>query len=152
MKKAAILTQDKIARLRESLQHAGIKLTHQRLEIFRELVAQGGHPDVETIFRGVRDRMPTVSQDTVYRTLKLFTELGLITTLGPPRERIRFDTNTAPHHHFVCTRCGAAHDFYHSAFDRLAAPPGVRALGRIATIHVEFRGICAACSRTVPSK
>lgn len=141
-----------LSHLREALQRAGIKLTHQRLEIFRELTAHGGHPDAETIFRGVRGRLPTVSQDTVYRTLKLFTELGLITTLGPPRERIRFDTNTTPHHHFVCTRCGAAHDFYHAEFDRIAAPADVQSLGRVATTHVEFRGICAACSLTAPSK
>lgn len=141
------LPQALLTRFTTTLKHAGIKLTHQRLEIFREVVAHNGHPDVETIYLGVRSRMPSVSQDTIYRTLKLFTDLGLITTLGPPRERIRFDTNTNPHHHFVCTRCGAAFDFYHAAFDRLTAPDDVQALGSVATIHVEFRGVCTACAR-----
>ena len=48
------------------------------MEIFRELAQTGDHPDVETVFKGVRERMPTVSLDTVYRTLWWLKELGLI--------------------------------------------------------------------------
>ena len=45
---------------------SGIKLTHQRLEIFREVAQTGDHPDAEKVYQGVRERMPTVSLDTVY--------------------------------------------------------------------------------------
>ena len=69
----------------------GIKLTHQRLEIFREVAQADDHPDAEQVFQRVRDRMPTVSLDTVYRTLWLLNDLGLVVTLGASREPTRFD-------------------------------------------------------------
>ena len=96
---------------------AGVKLTHQRLEIFREIAGSLEHPDAETIFRAVQPRMPTVSLDTVYRTLWLLNELGLVATLGPRRENIRFDANLRPHHHYVCVRCGLTRDFEAPDFD-----------------------------------
>ena len=61
--------QDPIERCKEVLKAAGVRVTHQRLEIFREVASSTAHPDAETVFRGVRDRLPTVSLDTVYRTL-----------------------------------------------------------------------------------
>jgi len=133
-------------RFRAACRDAGIKLTHQRMEIYREIASSIGHPDAETIYQAVRDRVPTVSLDTVYRTLWLMTELGLLTTLGSRHERVRFDANTNPHHHFVCTRCGRAFDFYHQDFDSLAVPESVHDFGEIVATHVEIRGVCAECT------
>lgn len=132
--------------LKKALRQSGIKMTHQRLEIFREVAQSGDHPDAETIFKGVRQRVPTVSLDTVYRTLWLLLDLGQISTLGPPRERARFDANMRPHHHFVCSKCGLTRDFYSTEFDQLRIPDSVRALGSAPKAHVEIRGICAQCS------
>lgn len=130
----------------EGLKRSGIKVTHQRLEIFREAAGSADHPDAETVFRGVRRRLPTVSLDTVYRTLWLLLDLGLITTLGTPRERVRFDSNTSPHHHFICRKCGRAVDFTCVEFDRLPVPPEVLSLGRVEGAQVEVRGICQQCA------
>ena len=135
-----------LERFRGALRGAGVKVTHQRTEIFRELLATSEHPDAETVFRGVRTRVPQVSLDTVYRTLWLLIDLGLISTLGPPRERMRFDANTLPHHHFICLRCGQARDFLSPEFDELAVPPDAREFGQVQRTHVELRGICRACS------
>jgi Fur family peroxide stress response transcriptional regulator len=137
--------QHRMTRLKEALRRAGVKLTHQRLEIFSEVARTGEHPDAETVFRGVRDRLPTVSLDTVYRTLWLLIDLGVLTTLGPPRARVRFDANMRSHHHFVCTRCGRARDFYSPAFDALQVPAAVKAWGRVERTLVEIRGLCARC-------
>ena len=82
---------------KEGLKRSGIRLTHQRLEIFHELAKSSDHPDVETIYRGVRERVPTVSLDTVYRTLWLLLDLGMITSLGQPKEKARFDANMRSH-------------------------------------------------------
>lgn len=138
--------QRRIDRLRDGLAQAGVKLTHQRLEIFREVAQSGDHPDAESIYRGVRERVSTISLDTVYRTLWLLLDLGLLTTLGPSRDRTRFDANTRPHHHFVCTRCGMTRDFYSEAFDRLEIPDAVRELGRVERAQVEIRGTCLSCA------
>jgi Fur family peroxide stress response transcriptional regulator len=124
---------------------AGVKLTHQRLEIFRELVASEEHPDAESLFRAVQQRMPTVSLDTVYRTLWMLHDLGLVTTLGPQRARTRFDANLEPHHHYVCTRCGLVRDFESEELNGLRVPAAVRRLGSIVDAQVEVRGLCARC-------
>jgi Fur family peroxide stress response transcriptional regulator len=125
---------------------AGVKLTHQRMEIFREVALNGDHPDAETVFQGVRERIPALSLDTVYRALWLLSDLGLITTLGAPRERTRFDANLSRHHHFVCSKCGLTRDFYSDEFNDLRPPDSVKAFGQIETTYMEVRGICRACA------
>lgn len=124
---------------------AGVKLTHQRLEIFREIAASQEHPDAEAIMRAVQPRMPTVSMDTVYRTLWLLNDLGLISTLVPRQTSIRFDANLAVHHHFTCIRCGMIRDFESPELDTLALPEGVRHMGSIVSTRIEVRGICDSC-------
>jgi len=126
---------------------AGVKLTHQRLEIFREVASSVEHPDAETVFRAVRTRMPTVSLDTVYRTLWMLNDLGLVTALGPRRESVRFDANLDRHHHYVCVRCGSTTDFKSPALDSLRIPDAVRGLGSIVASRVEVRGICERCRK-----
>jgi Fur family peroxide stress response transcriptional regulator len=135
-----------MVRFEQVCRSAGVKLTHQRMEIFRQVAQTSDHPDAESVYRGVRKRVPTMSLDTVYRALWLLSDLGLITTLGPPRERARFDANLRRHHHFVCHRCGLTRDFYSNAFDELRLPQSVKAIGSVETTHVEARGICRNCA------
>ena len=144
--------EQRLKRFEQACRSEGIKLTQQRLEIFREVAKTGDHPDAETVCRGVRERIPTVSLDTVYRALWLLEELGLIATLGPPRERARFDANLSRHHHFVCVRCGLIRDFYSDPFDELRLPDSVNAYGQVETMHVEVRGICLKCSAKKQAK
>lgn len=132
-------------RFKGIFRQSGIKLTHQRLEIFRELAKSGDHPDAETIFRGVRERLPMISLDTVYRTLWLLLDLGLVTTLGPSRVGTRFDANMSCHHHFVCSRCGMTQDFYSEEFDNLTVPESIKTYGEAQTTRVEVRGVCTKC-------
>jgi Fur family peroxide stress response transcriptional regulator len=138
--------EQRMERFEEVCRNSGIKLTHQRMEIFRAVAQTGDHPDAEKVYQGVRKRMPTMSLDTVYRTLWLLKDLGLITTLGPPRERTRFDANLSHHHHFVCIQCGLTQDFYSDAFDELRLPDSVKAFGRVETTQVEVKGVCLKCN------
>ena len=138
--------EQRMARFEEVCRNSGAKLTHQRMEIFREVAQTGDHPDADKVFQGVRKRMPTVSMDTVYRTLWWLTDLGLITILGPPRERARFDANLSRHHHFVCTQCGLTRDFFSDKFDRLELPESVRFIGHAQKTQVEVKGLCLECA------
>jgi Fur family peroxide stress response transcriptional regulator len=135
-----------MSRLPGILREAGVKLTQQRLEIYREVARSGDHPDIETVYKNLRKRMPSLSLDTVYRTMGLFVELGLVTTIRPLNARVRFDANTGVHHHFVCTRCGLARDFEDRAFDNLPVPAAARSIGIVSSRHVELRGLCPACA------
>ncbi|MBN1126363.1 MAG: transcriptional repressor [Sedimentisphaerales bacterium] len=145
MKTSPEEVNQRMKRLQEGLRRSGVKLTHQRLEIFRELAASGEHPDADVIYKSVRQRIPTVSLDTVYRTLWLLLDLGLITTLGSSGERTRFDANMKSHHHFVCSACGMTRDFYSEELDELNIPPSAKSFGRVQTAHVEVRGLCLDC-------
>jgi len=148
MKRSAKEIKRMMDHFREVVLRAGIKLTQQRIEIFREAALTDDHPKLETIFRNVRRRLPTVSLDTVYRTLHLYQELGLLAAFRPLNGPAGFDADMTHHHHFVCTRCGAIHDFVDDGLDRLALSPSARRLGQVDSAHVEIRGICAACART----
>jgi Fur family transcriptional regulator, peroxide stress response regulator len=129
----------------EACRERGLKVTHQRVEIYRELVSTGDHPDAEIIHRNVRRRIPTISLDTVYRNLKCMTEQGLLSTVGLSHERLRFDANLASHHHFVCEECGSIQDFTCADFDGLTLPRGASQLGRPQSAQVHVRGICHSC-------
>lgn len=120
----------------------GIKLTHQRLEIFRELAAREEHPDAETLFKAVGVRVPTMSLDTVDRPLWLLHDLGLVATLGPRREAMRFDVNPDRHHHDVCARCGLIRDLESDELNLLPMPAALRELGGVLEARV---GVCVSC-------
>lgn len=137
--------RERLAEAMDACRRYGIKATHQRVEILRELAGTDAHPDAEMVFTAVRKRVPAISLDTVYRTLKLFEEKGVIVRMGAMKERARFDANTSRHHHFVCTRCGLVRDFSDAAFDSLKAPPEVPELGSVEGVYVELRGLCCSC-------
>ena len=124
---------------------AGLKLTHQRLEIYRELAGDTGHPSAEEVYRRVRDRMPTIALDTVYRTLSTFEKVGAIARVDVFDERARFDANLSPHQHFICTMCHAIMDFTWDVFEGLDLPAAVSRIGRIDHRSVIVRGICHNC-------
>jgi Fur family peroxide stress response transcriptional regulator len=98
----------------------------------------------------VQATTPTVSLDTVYRTLWLLTDLGLLTTLGPRQDSVRFDANVEQHHHYVCTRCGLVRDFESAELNALTIPDTVKQLGRTMSAHVQVRGICRHCESRSP--
>jgi len=142
-----IKTEDRINDLINSCRSCGIKVTQQRIEIFRELINSSDHPDAEKLFQRLRARMPALSLDTVYRTLWMLNDSGLVSTMGLAREKTRFDGNLTHHHHFVCTVCGSIADFYSSSLDAVEIPESVKELGKISNTHVEVRGTCKKCSK-----
>jgi len=131
---------------------SGLKVTHQRTEIFRELAATAEHPDAETIYTRVRRRIPAISRDTVYRALSALEARGLIRKAEVLLHRARYDANIDQHHHFVCTHCGLVRDVSDKALGGLAIPRSVGTLGRVESAHVQLRGICSDCSRGKAAK
>lgn len=123
----------------------GLKLTHQRLEIFRALTAAEEHPSAEIIHKRLLSRFPTISLDTVYRTLFTFEKLGIISRVQVLDDRARFDANLLPHHHMICTQCKSIMDFYWPTFDEIALPLETTKWGRIKSRQVELRGVCDSC-------
>ena len=136
----------RLERFRSAARDAGIKLTPQRLAIFGAVANDATHPNAESVHRAVRESIPNVSLDTVYRTLWMLTDLGLLTAMGSARKGVRFDANPEPHHHYVCNRCGAVQDFQSAELDQLNIPEFVREYGAVGSAQVEVRGICSHCA------
>jgi Fur family peroxide stress response transcriptional regulator len=142
----------RVAQFKDTCKQAGVRLTPQRLEIFRGVAASLDHPDAEAVFRRIHDRIPTTSLDTVYRTLSLLKDLGLVVALGPRRESVRFDANLRPHHHYVCMRCSMTRDIESPELSVSAIPDAVQELGSVIRTQVEVQGICRACSSKPPGE
>lgn len=133
--------------LSEACERLDIKLTHQRMEIYRAVVSSEEHPDADTVYRQVKKRIPTISLDTVYRNLRLMADRGLISIVGLSQESLRFDGNMARHHHFTCVRCGLIRDFHSDAMSGLPVPEEAKAFGALLSVHLEVKGLCAGCQK-----
>ncbi len=142
-----IVTTDKqqVAQLKDIFKRAGIKLTHQRLEVYSAMTSADDHPSAETIYLRLQKKIPTIALDTIYRTLTTFEELGLVKKLHLMGERTLFDANLHQHHHFVCNRCQAIHDIYWPEFDNSVLPDPADVMGLAHSRHIELRGVCTRC-------
>jgi len=138
--------QRRLEHFKQIAKEAGVKLTHQRLEIFKVVASSDEHPSAEAVHKAVQTDMPTVSLDTVYRTLWLLADLGLLTAVGPRYSAVRFDANVTDHHHYRCVRCGLLRDLESSEFNSLPIPDSVQRFGEVVSAHVEVRGVCARCA------
>lgn len=127
-------------------QQQGLRVTPQRLAVFRELARAHDHPSAETLHRRIRKRLPTVTLDTVYRTLGTLERAGLVVRVSVVGNSQRFEANLARHHHFVCRRCNAIVDVYSPALDQLPIDRGLPEGFVVDSVQVELRGTCSRCA------
>lgn len=126
----------------------GLKVTHQRLEIYRGLVQSTEHPSAEALHKMLAERMPTLSLDTVYRTLATFEELGLVKRVETMASQARFEAVIEQHHHFFCDQCGQLVDFHWHSFDSMGLPEALQGIGKIRDKNVVVHGVCKQCLST----
>jgi Fur family iron response transcriptional regulator len=93
------------------LREHGVAATEQRLEIARLLFSHGMHVSAEQILTRVNAGAALVSKATVYNTLRLFREKGLVREVIVDPTRVFYDPNTTPHHHFYDVDTGVLTDF-----------------------------------------
>ena len=91
MRNNQVKIQKKLENFETACRESGLKVTHQRLEIFRELAAADDHPTAETLYNRLQKVMPTLSLDTVYRTLTTFEEHDLISRVQTTESHARFE-------------------------------------------------------------
>jgi Fe2+ or Zn2+ uptake regulation protein len=132
-------------RLAEALRERGQRVTPQRLVVARLLEEYGEHVTAETLHRRVRERMPGVSLPTVYATLELLEELGLLRRLLTASGAVIYDPKVSEHHHLICSSCGAIIDI-DAPVDNGALMKAARSSGfEPAAAEVVVRGLCSAC-------
>ena len=96
--------------LLQALRTHGIQPTAQRLAVARFVLDADSHPTADEVWEKVRQRNPTLSRATVYNTLNLFVEKGLLRTQAVREGALVFDPRVARHHHFIDEETGAIHD------------------------------------------
>lgn len=129
-------------RIATSLETHGIHPTAQRIRIAEMLFARDQHLTAEQVIRLLGKDGLRVSKATVYNTLNLFADKGLLKTLAVDRDRGRFDSNTLPHHHFHVEGTGELIDVPPGAieFAKLPPlPPGTEPVGVEVVIRVRRR-------------
>lgn len=94
----------------EMLRERGVNPTTQRVEIAHYLLSRPQHLSADAVLQGLNSEYEQVSQATVYNTLRLFVQKGVIRELVISPDRIYYDSNTASHHHFLDVDSGTIHD------------------------------------------
>lgn len=123
----------------------GIKVTPQRIAIYKELASTDQHPSTENIYKKIKDYYPNISLTTVYRTLETFEKLGLISVVNVLYNAARYDANLDPHHHIVCTQCKKVEDVYDESLTNLDVSDKTLGDYRIEGYSVLLSGVCSAC-------
>lgn len=132
----------KIENVGEYLLEHDIKPSYQRIRIFDYLIKNRNHPTVDIIFKNLISDIPTLSKMTVYNTLKLFMEKGIVIVLNIEDNEARFDADTTLHGHFKCKECGSVNDFSYDSsklnFDSLRNV-------QVDETHIYLKGTCNTC-------
>jgi Fur family peroxide stress response transcriptional regulator len=127
---------------------AGLKITPQRIAIYKEVLSCSDHPSAYEIYKNLKDAHPNISLDTINRTLLTFAEIGLIQIVEGSGNVRRFDPNSEQHHHLHCIKCGAIIDFYNETYNNLEVPAEIKEKFVINKIRVVLEGTCDKCKRT----
>ncbi len=136
---------DELAGFQDACRQSGLRLTPQRLEIFRELAESMDHPSVEELHRRLLVKFPTLSLDTIYRTLGTLSRHGLVHRIESVESHARYEVRGAPHHHLICRSCKEIVDFEWAFFDEASLPDELKAWGRIEGRNVVVYGLCREC-------
>ena len=126
-------------------QSRGLKMTPQRRAIADYLQAAQHHPTADEILQAVNRKFPMTSRATVYNTLNWLKEAGMIREVFEGG-LVRFDPNTARHHHFICNACGKVEDVESELLNtlKIGKLPNNQ---KVEDYEVTLRGLCAACRK-----
>lgn len=145
--------QTKITRIAEKLREQDFRLTPQRQAVMEILVSNTGeHLNAEEIFQAAREKFPDLGLATVYRTLELLVELGIVHKLHFNEDCNRYEYNPDgdkhSHHHLICLKCGEITEFDEDLLDELERKIAQQNNFTITDHSLRFYGYCAKCSHT----
>jgi len=127
------------------LREKGFKVTPQRLAIYNMLAGTKSHPNAEMIFNGLQSMYPTMSLATVYKTMEILKEIGLVQMLNAGEDSFRYDADTSNHPHVRCIECGQVEDVENidsaTFVDQVSQGTKYQLIGQ----QFYFHGICPRC-------
>jgi len=114
------LVEKQISRFQDELFDRGLRLTKQREQVFRIVLTAEGHLSAEDLHRKVREENRAIGFATVYRTLRVLVEIGLIEVRQFGDGVQRYESAAGDHHdHMICVDCGAVYEFEDEEIERL---------------------------------
>ena len=124
----------------------GTKQFRKRNAILACVKCTDTHPSADWVHAQLKAEYPDISLGTVYRNLSLFKQQGLIASLGTVNGIERFDGNTSPHVHFICTSCDSVSDLPQMAVPQaLSSEAAAQAGGQVDACQLTFTGTCNRC-------
>jgi Fur family peroxide stress response transcriptional regulator len=131
--------------LAKVLRDKGCKVTPQRLAVYDVLTRTTDHPTAEMIYEKVRKYYPTMSFATVYKSVEIFSKLGIIQVLNTGEDSFRYDADTAVHPHIRCIKCGKVCNVSHleakAVENMVSTETGFEVQGH----QFYFYGVCPEC-------
>ena len=128
--------------LKKELKEKNINLSYQRLKVLEYLNNNRCHPTVDKIYTDLHKELSTLSKTTVYNTLRVLAESGMVRVITIEDNETRYDINVENHGHFKCDSCGEIYDFSVD-IDSLIGE-GLDGF-MINSKNVYFNGICPNC-------
>ncbi|WP_457677938.1 Fur family transcriptional regulator [Thermovibrio sp.] len=134
--------KEKVEEFKRKIRASGLKITPQRLAVYKEIASRQDHPSAEELYERLKDKIEGISLTTVYRTLSNLEKAGLVQRVPTLKDKVRYDARVEPHSHFVCIKCGKILD--------LEVVPEVNAkeiekLGEPVSCTLMCYGICREC-------
>ena len=124
-----------------------LKLTPQRIAVYKYLLSSKQHPSAETIYKALQRDFPTMSLATVYKALKTLVDVELIQELNVGEGNFRYDANTNPHPHIQCLKCSRVDDIDDIDFKELNVKIKPYTDYDVICNQVYFYGICKNCQK-----
>ena len=125
----------------------GLKVTPQRVQIYKELIKTDEHPSAEVLYEKVKQTFRNISFDTVNRTLLTLSEIGAAFIVEGSGDVRRFDGGMEKHQHIKCVKCKRIVDFHHKPFDIIRLPASIGNKFTVLRKSVYIEGICNLCEQ-----
>lgn len=122
-----------------------LKLTPQRLAVYKYLMSTKEHPSAEIIYKALQPDYPTMSLATVYKAVKTLVEVELVQEINVGEGNFRYDGNVHEHAHIQCLSCNKVDDLEDVSFNNLNKTAEDKSDYKVLSNKVFFYGICKQC-------
>jgi Fur family transcriptional regulator, peroxide stress response regulator len=133
----------------DQLKQRGLRITPQRVRIVK-LLYELPHPTADEIYSVMAKDFPYVSHATVYNTLKLLKEQGIVTELAYSNRVSHYEVAQSEHWHFNCKVCGEIYDIDDIDRGKRLEMPQLGEGFHIDSYRIELYGTCPKCSEQKP--
>ncbi|MGD2246267.1 MAG: Fur family transcriptional regulator [Candidatus Aminicenantes bacterium] len=143
------LKNNSIDVFKEKCRKNNLKITPQRIVIYRELKKSKDHPHAEALYKRINKIIPDISLDTVNRTLLTFLKIGIVCTVEGYGEPRRFDPDIENHHHFRCVNCNTIIDFDYRSYENINVPEKIKKENKVLNKKILLEGYCHKCRKRI---